>query len=76
MPDHVIVQQADGHETVRVYGTPKSGAKVVHELPNGEQLKPVEQQGSFLRVVRGSFDGWIGVKNITRGVTGPGSTYV
>lgn len=70
----VVLVQAEGFPTVRLYGEPREGAPVIREIPSDSHGYLHEQRhetGSFCRVTvkadktpSDSIEGWVGTKNV------------
>lgn len=66
LENHVVLRQAEGHPSVRVFSEPRSGADVVGEVPSGQPVRRIGEEDDFIRVLYedGPIDGWVGIKNI------------
>lgn len=59
----VVLRQADGHATVRVYTEPTTDSALVGQVPSGEQARCTDHRGDFLRICWGELEGWVGLRN-------------
>jgi len=64
----IMLVQADGHPTIRVFDTPEPGVPVANEIPShspallyGQQL---HSAGSYCNVSCGTVHGWVGAKHV------------
>lgn len=65
MAGKVILQQADGHPTVRLYRDPFAGSPLLGEVPCGKEVRVLDQHNDYLFVRSNICQGWVGRKNAT-----------
>lgn len=61
-----VLQQSEGHPSVRVFDEPRQDSRMVGEIPNGEKVFLSAQHGNFYRVHWScrKLQGWVGMKNV------------
>lgn len=60
----VLVEQAEGHPSVRVFALPMAGQEVIAEITSGTRAVCLAERGEFLRIRWKQLEGWVGRKNV------------